>query len=176
MLIVSLVYNQVSYNTRSESGRGIASDGGSQQSAEHEALMAKRLEDLKGVDNVQAGRKPSSVDEFAFGTLAGKYALQFENGKVSQLEFVGSNSTDIKAEKSQEKAQLLTDPQGFLNENKSMFFVSFERAQESSDRNLATQPKEKVFALYNGSEVVGYAKFEVDAEGRLLKLKMTKED
>ncbi len=178
MLVISLVYNQLAFKNAQSNGRGIASEGGEFASNELDQKMAKRLAELSDTEKVNAGRKPSSVDEFAFGTLGGKYTLRFQNGKVSQIQFVGANVKDSAnlVNSPSDQAYLINDPLQFLKANHEMFSIAFDYAQEDANRNVAAQGFEKKFSLYKDNRVVGFAHLEFDSEGRLMKLNLIREE
>lgn len=166
LFVASIAINQTSINSPQNAGRGIASEGSGPSSNDFDKRMARRLANLLPNDDASIGRKPTAIDDLNFGILEGKYSMHFEGGKVDQIQFVRDET------RAKEQPYLVADPKEFLKEYQNLFSISFEFVKENTARQLANQSANKTYSLFKGDKEVGTAQFELDSEGRLIKLNL----
>lgn len=129
---------------------------------EHE--MAKKLSlSPMSRDVASIGKNPSALEEFQFGLLEGKYALQLKDEKIYRIEFTED-------EKSEDRPKYVVDRLDFIEKNKSIFPVAFSSLKKVGDIVTKNEIHE-TYGLYDDSNrQVGTIFFKLDSFGRLISL------
>jgi hypothetical protein len=143
-------------------GRGIASVPTGTSDSEDE--MVKKLS-LKELKEEAVGRKPSSVESFAFGYLEGKYIVRHQNGKVREVEFSSQGSPD-------DRPKSIESRQDFLSQNRELLPSGFDKAIRVGSNQVADKLTENYELLNTSSMPVAKVQFELDAAGRLLAMRI----
>lgn len=127
---------------------------------EWEHRLASRLAnyDLKRAPAAVPAQK-TEIDNLRYGVLAGKYRLQQEQSKISEIEYIDSiEQGDHPQDFSREQ---------FLSQYKDLFVVPYDRsAMESHGENR------EIHRLFDKKgQAIGRAAFELDERGHVLSLK-----
>lgn len=123
---------------------------------EHE--MASRLSSSEATSADKGAAKPSLKDELLYGTLEGRYNVQFENGKIISLELNGERGTIADSNR--------LNPVDLLEKYKSFFsdhLAKVRVAELNGDNQTFELIGEK-------DQVIGKALVELDSEGHVKKL------
>ncbi len=142
--------------------RGIASVSTGTSESEDSLVRTLAKHDL---DSQAMGRKPSSIEELAFGQLEGKYAVRLANGKLAELEF-----SDVTSQGDRPKH--IDDRGNFLDSHRDLMPVSFDKSIKidsvaQGDATLET------YQLIDGvSRPVANVEFKLDAAGRMLSMRV----
>lgn len=113
-------------------------------------------------DLASYGRKPRDIEQLIFGELAGKYRVQYENDKVSQINWSESGA------RQNEKPTLLKDRIEFLEKHRGIWPVSFEDVKLLGTKTVSVDRVSEEYALYSKAEApVAHVKFLVDQKGQL---------
>lgn len=129
---------------------------------EWEHDIAFRMALGEGLTQTSLGEKPSSDEEFIFGTLRGQYGVKMNSGKIMALEF-----NDIEGTQS----NTLSEP--YHASDWSKFLLDHERhfaKRYSSLKLLSKEDGTEVYELFLKNQVVGQVKLSKDSQGRLLSL------
>lgn len=142
------------------SGRGIASVGSAASVSYDKAWQDKLAQDLTKTiqsERVIMARNPSQLDQFRFGELEGKYAVKISpEGVVQELALASPDR----------EPNMLKDPQAFLEKNSQVLgFASVEVKAVDASHYEFTDAK---------GVSIAQADFELDAQNRLLSLKINK--
>ena len=81
-----------------------------------EVLQSSDTRDLAHV-----GKKPSAFDEFAFGSLGGKYSIRMEEGQIAEIQFAQTQDA---------KPKYIRDREKFLNSHLAFFSKEAKEAQK----------------------------------------------
>lgn len=173
ILVLSLFLNQwlVAPNmSRPNSDlRGIASVGLSAEDSkieykknilwEHE--LAEKIAGGK-MAAVHLSEKPSLRDEMLFSTLAGRYGVQFEEGRIIGLNFNSSKANG--------QAVAILDREKFIKDYRGLWALDF--ADTKIESKSQTQEIYKLIGADNSEK--GRATLDLDLEGHLVGLKIIK--
>jgi hypothetical protein len=146
-----------------EESRTIASDDFSRD-IDWEHRLAKNLAEktsLRGIASV--GRSPMLQDELTAGLLHNKYRVQFNDGKITNIELTNAIA---------ENTPTYVDSHQFLMSYKSLFPYEYNEAIRASSEKQETKIYETYNLLDDNEEVKGKAIFELDLHGRLLTMKV----
>lgn len=160
ILMVSVLSNQWLTKPQQESaGRGIASFSSlsPQSDLKWEHRMARELSEAKGLE-AHLAERPSLREELVFGALGGRYALRTRDEKIVSIEYIQNGRwTGPIAVK---------DRAALLSQYRDVFAVSFNEVGRVSQSDNA-----EVWSLIAADKtIVGSAKVQMDAEGRLVSL------
>lgn len=163
VLMLSVLSNQwLTRPTSSTNSRSIASVGSVSSVAdvkwEHE--LARELSRSKGV-GAHLAEKPSLRDELVFGELEGRYGVRMKDGRVESIEY--STARDG------ETPLVLKDRAAFLMKYRSLLSVDYDQAGLVG----SADGQETWNLLGDGRTIVGQAKFQLDAEGRVLSVTLS---
>lgn len=147
-------------------GRAIASVPTGTSDAEDSLVRVLAKRDL-GAHAV--GRRPSSLESLAFGTLEGKYAVRLNHDKkLAELEFssnVGSDSESDRPKHIQNRAE-------FIDQNHELMPVAFDKAVWI-EREPSGDSVTEIYQLVNEvSRPVATVEFKLDKSGRMLSMKV----
>ena len=148
----------------SSSGRTLASlSKNSEQRMDHlrwQHEMAEKVSLLKGREIASVGAKPSLRDSLQFGTLEGRYAVDFKKGKISEIHFNGDAQF--------EDPKLLKDRVSFIEKYRSLLPVIFTKAEMKGVLATSDLGTKEIYQLESDEGKVGEVEFNMDARGRLL--------
>lgn len=148
-----------------KSGRGIASVPTGTSDAEDHLVRTLSQKELSA-DSL--GRKPSSLESLAFGTLEGKYAVRLENGKLSELEFSDPASQELEGD----RPKHIQNRAEFLETNRELMPVAFDKPvwiERAPSQDSVTE----IYQLVNEvSRPVATVEFKLDNAGRMLSMKV----
>lgn len=153
-LVGSLASQNPTELNPTQSGRGLASlDAAAPyyRDTQWEHQVAERLAHIagRGLASTQNPNFDHSVDKLAFVTLSGKYSLQLNKGRVSQLSFAGVN---------QDEKQKI-DIKALLQDHKGLWSVNFTAANLQHDGNF--------LLVDENNKPVGRAQVKLDPQGGL---------
>lgn len=158
-----VVKSQSSVNAAVESSRGIASfeERDSSHVIQWEHELAQKLGQEKNTAKGFSAVKPTLRDELLFGFLEGKYKTRLVNAKIESFDFSNAQAG--------EHPLIIKEKAEFLKIFKSVFTVSYSKVEFAS-----RQGSEEVYKLLSPTNKdLGQAHFQLDAEGRVLSLKIT---
>mgnify|MGYP001615912230 CR=1 FL=1 len=140
--------------------RGIASVPTGTSDAEDSLVHELARKDLSS--GATFGQRPSAIEKLAFGTLEGHYAIRLLNGKLAELE------------KSGDQAKQIDDIEGFIEANRDVLPVSFDKpvkVARDDNGSVVTESWQLVNAV---SRPVAHIQFRMDGAGHLLGLSVSK--
>ncbi len=175
ILIVLSVFNQNIFSpaksTPVQQARGIACDpsmGGCPElvplNTEWEYKLAKQMAqgETEGERDLSSiGQLPSPIEQFRFGLLENKYQFNFDEGKVSGIQF---------PEKSPDRPKYITEPEAFLKDHAGLFSVAFKSTQLASKETAGENVKATFDLKDSDDKATGRAVIVTDQYGRLLSL------
>lgn len=139
-------------------GRAIASVPTGTSDAEDSLVRELARKDLS---EGAAGKTPSAIDKLAFGFLEGHYAMRLTNGKLSEMEASG------------EQAKQIDDIQGFLEANRDVLPVAFDKPVKVG-RDATGDVVTESWQLVNSvSRPMANVIVKMDGSGRLLGLRVS---
>ena len=169
ILVLSLFLNQwliaPGMNSASEGQRGLASLGSSaldyKKNIQWEQELAEKIAVGK-VASAHLSEKPSLRDEMLFSTLAGRYGVQFEQGRILSLTF---NSSKLNGQ-----AVQILNREKFITEYRGVWALDF------ADARIQTKSEtQEIYQLLGADNLEkGRAQLDLDQEGHLISLKIIK--
>jgi hypothetical protein len=159
-------FNQkiVSHFDSSKTSRNIASLN---EQAEYEFQWQKELsEKLANKENRKVasfGEQPSKLDQIRFGMLEGKYAINFDNERISEIKFQETASAD--------RPKYIPNVENFLIENKDVLIPNVSLVK-TIDTKVVGEDSEQTLELYDSSnKALGQVTYVSDKSGRLRSMK-----
>ncbi len=173
ILVLSLFLNQwliaPGLNAPGAGLRGIASVGlsaeGSKNDYKKNIQWEHELAEKIAIGKASAAHlseKPSLRDEMLFSTLAGRYGVQFEEGRIVSLNFNSSKSNG--------QAVAILDREKFIKDYRGLWALDFADTQAESK----TQSQEVYKLIGADNTEKGRATLDLDLEGHLVGLKIIK--
>lgn len=145
--------------------RGIASVPTGTSEAEDSLVKVLSKKEL---GSHSLGRRPSSLETLAFGTLEGKYAIRLDHGKLAEVEFTATSGSDSEAD----RPKHIQNRAEFINQNQELMPVAFDKAVWIDREKLGDSTTE-VYQLVNEvSRPVATVEFKLDQAGRMLSMKV----
>lgn len=146
-----------------QASRGIASVPTGTSDAEDNLVKTLAQRELS---SQALGRKPSSLESLAFGTLEGKYAIRLEHGKLAELEF--SQAQDSLET---DRPKMIQNRGEFIEAHRDLMPVMYDKSVWT-DRKEANGATIETYKLVNEvSRPVGTIEFKLDSAGRMLSMK-----
>gem|GEM_PF-2929678 len=142
--------------------RGIASVSTGTSEVEDSLVRTLAKHDL---DSQAMGRKPSSIEELAFGQLEGKYAVRMANGKLAELEF-----SDVTSQGDRPKH--IDDRGSFIDSHRDLLPVSFDKSIKIDSVAQGETTVETYQLINEVSRPVANVEFKLDAAGRMLSMRV----
>lgn len=143
-------------------GRSIASVSTGTSEAEDSVVARLARKDLS--NEAAVGRRPSSIDQLSFGYLEGKYAINLEKGKLTELQFASSGTGD--------HPKHIEDLNAFIESHRELLPFAYSRTAKV-DHVAKDGEIYETFELMNEiSKPVGHVQFKLDGVGRLLSMKV----
>lgn len=143
--------------------RGIASIPTGTSDAE-DSLVA-RLASKELSEEASVGRRPSALEKLTLGFLEGKYAVQLQNGKLSQLHFTEASAAG-------DLPKRVENLNAFLESNRDLLPVAFSKSVKVESAQQG-ENKSETFQLVNQlSMPVAKVQFLMDSAGRLLSMRV----
>lgn len=159
-------FNQkiVSHFDSSKTSRNIASLN---EQAEYEFQWQKELsEKLADKSNRKVasfGEQPSKLDQIRFGMLEGKYAINFDNERISEIKFQETTSAD--------RPKYIPNVENFLIENKDVLIPDVSLVKTIETKTVG-EDSEQTLELYDSSnKALGQVTYVSDKSGRLRSMK-----
>ncbi len=173
ILVLSLFLNQwliaPSLNMSATGVRGIASVGTSSEDSKNEYKknilweheLAEKIASGK-VSVAHLSERPSLQDEMLFSTLAGRYGVQFEQGRILSLNFNSSKTNG--------QAVAILDREKFIKDYRGLWALDF-----ADTRVESKTPSQEIYRLIGAdNSEKGRATLDLDLEGHLVGLKIIK--
>lgn len=173
ILVLSLFLNQwliaPGMGRASADLRGIASVGLSAEESKNE-YKKNILWEHELAEKIASGKasaahlseKPSLRDEMLFSTLAGRYGVQFEEGRIIGLNFNSSKANG--------QAVAIIDREKFIKDYRGLWALDF--ADTKVESKTQSQEIYKLIGADNSEK--GRATLDLDLEGHLVGLKIIK--
>ncbi|MES2964211.1 MAG: hypothetical protein V4760_10000 [Bdellovibrionota bacterium] len=139
--------------------RGIASVPTGTSDAEDSLVHQLASKDLG--QNASVGQRPSAIEKLAFGFLEGHYAIRLTNGKLAELE------------KSGDQGKQIDDIERFLEANRDVLPVSFDKSVRVGHDAKGDIVTESWQLLNSVSRPMANVTVKMDASGRLLGLRVS---
>lgn len=138
--------------------RGIASVPTGTSEAEDSLVRELARRDLS---QASMGQRPSAIEKLAFGYLEGHYSIRLTNGKLAELEMSG------------EQGKQIDDIEGFLESNRDVLPVSFDKpvkVAREANGDVVTESWQLVNAV---SRPMANVIVKLDGSGKLLGLRVS---
>jgi hypothetical protein len=173
ILIVLSIFNQNIFSpaksTPVQQDRGIACDPASglcpelaPLNTEWEYKLAKQMaqNDTQGERDLSSiGQLPSPIEQFRFGLLENKYRFNFDDGKISSIQF---------PDESPDRPKYITEREEFLKSHAALFSVPFKSIKLALKENSGENVKETFNLLDGENKTTGKAVIVTDQYGRLI--------
>ncbi len=147
----------------SPNGRGVASVNGIYNNpTEEPKLSPEVLRDLASKSfgaTSSVGEEPTDLDQFQYGTLSGKYALNTIAGRISHIK--ANSETHLKR---------IEDLESFISSNKNIWTVQFANVIKQSEVKVGLKKSETYTLLDSKEKSVGKVTALSDVDGRLISL------
>lgn len=130
-----------------------------------EDQMVSRLSKLSVSENLQVGRRPSSLERLTLEFLEGKYAVRLENGKIRELSFSDSSQSG-------DRPKYVLDRTAFLDQNRDLLPVHFAESKRAGIKTNELEVIESYDLVDKSSATVAKVEFHMDKSGRLISMKI----
>ena len=166
ILNLNLFSDKSSIRENSSKFRGIASVNGVSPIQKRNTVWEKKLASKLAKMNIRklasVGVSPTLEEKLRVQELEGKYVLNFEKGKISEISFSDNSESG-------QTPSFINDPKEFIREYRGLMPSDFSSIIEDKSNKSV-----KKYGLYKNKEKVADVNFNIDNYGRLINMKVHK--